>query len=80
MAARDWFTDCSTLFNRHPCKILSTAGLVLCSTLLWYADRIETQTDAMQASLQQIERDVSFLRGRQNVTVPAPGGIAMAEQ
>lgn len=83
MAPRDWSTDCRTLFNNHPCKILSTAGIALCTALLWYADRIETQMDAMQAALVSIQLDVAAIRGAQNLNPARPpvpgGGIAMVE-
>lgn len=81
MTSPDWFSDCRTLFNRHPCPILSAIGAALLTTLLWYANRIETKTDAMQAVLQQIQIDVAVLRRMDeepNFAAPG-GGIALAE-
>lgn len=68
MTTRDWFTDCSTLFMRHSCKILSAVGLTLFSASLWYANRIEDQTNAINETLRQIELDVAIIRSRQATT------------
>lgn len=75
MASRDWFTDCSTLFNRHSCKIVSVVGAALFAISLWYANRIEEQTLIMQASLQQIQIDVAVIRARQ---APNVNGASLA--
>lgn len=77
MATRDWFTDCSALFMRHSCYILS-AALIFAA---WYANRIETQLDTMQGTMQQIQIDIAVIRGfRDGRDLPAPGGgVAMAE-
>lgn len=80
MAAPDWFSDCSNLVVRHICRIASVAIPALLAVLAWYAVRIEDKTDAMQEALHQIQLDVAVIRGRQSpVTLPVPGGIAMAQ-
>lgn len=80
MTTPDWFADCRTIFNRHPCPILSAIGAVLITVLVWYANRIETKTDDMQKSLQQIEVNVGILIDRQPVRQLAPGAIARADE
>jgi hypothetical protein len=73
MATRDWFTDCSGLFMRHSCKILSTIGLAALTASLWYAGRIdehfaeaEVEAKAVQSTLQQIQIDVGIIKDRQS--------------
>ena len=55
---------------RHSCKILSAIGLTLFSASLWYANRIEDQTNAINETLHRIEMDVATLRGRQSARNP----------
>jgi hypothetical protein len=76
MTTPDWFADCRTIFNRHPCPILSGVGAFFITILLWYANRIETKTEDMQESLNQIEYNVGILIDRQPVRQLAPGTIA----
>lgn len=78
MAPRDWSTDCRTLFNNHPCKILSTAATVLFGVLVWFGTRIDRQMTEVQETLVEIQITV----GRPGVGPPLPaprGGIAMVE-
>jgi hypothetical protein len=79
----DWFTDCRTMFNRHPCTILSAFAAFLFSVLVWYAGRMETKTEAIDDALHLIQMDVAVIRARSMpapVEQPAPrGGIAMVD-
>jgi hypothetical protein len=74
----DWFTDCRTIFNRHPCPILTAIGTGLITVLVWYANRIETKTEDMQKSLNEIEYNVGVLIDRAPVRQLSPGSIAKA--
>jgi hypothetical protein len=75
MAPRDWSTDCSVFFMRHSCHILSVA--FLCAA--WYANRLESQVDSMQATLIQIQIAVG-VPGYVGPPLLAPkGGVAMVE-
>jgi hypothetical protein len=72
----DIFTDCKTLFNRHPCRIILSGVALLMTILLWYANRMETLTHNMQTSLGQLQSDVAFIRGAMS-SPAAPTAVAL---
>jgi hypothetical protein len=81
MPGNDLLTDCKTLFNKHPCRIILSGVAILVTVLLWYANRMETITMKMQDALVRIETNVARIQG--SIERPAaPNAVAMqpAEQ